>query len=131
MITLLFLSKNSHTSIDMLAGALLWCKIHDWFFHNSVHFLRIASHIGAYFKVVFLIDRTTLWQEFMMHCDIAIEENSGHNLQIWPNLTRVFRSSLLDASIGMIGLWFQCHSYTPIIRPLSKSGSSLNVVNIS
>ena len=54
----------------------------------------------------FLIDRTTLWQEFMMHHGIAIEEN----LHIWPNL------ALLDAFIRMIGLWFQCHSHTPMSR---------------
>ena len=28
------------------------------------------------FKVVFLINRTTLWQEFIMHLAIAIEENA-------------------------------------------------------
>ena len=33
------------------------------------------------FNVVFLIDHTTLWQEFMMHHAIAIEENTE---QIWP-----------------------------------------------
>ena len=42
MITVLFLAKNSRTSIDVWAGALSCCKIHDWFFHNSVRFWRIA-----------------------------------------------------------------------------------------
>ena len=46
------------------------------------------------FKVVFLIDRTTLWQEFMMHHAIAIEENSEKNLYIWQNLMCFFRSWL-------------------------------------
>ena len=43
MITVLFLAKNSGTSIDAWAGALAWCKIYDWFFHNSMRFWRIAS----------------------------------------------------------------------------------------
>ena len=34
------------------------------------------------FKVVFLIDRTTLWQDFMMQHAIAIEEGSEQNLHI-------------------------------------------------
>ena len=43
--------------------------------------------------------------------------------------------ALLDAAIGIIGLWFQWHSHTPMIRlqlwPFrSKSESLLNVVNI-
>ena len=33
-------------------------------------------------KVVFLIDRTTLWQEFMIHHAIVIDENSEQNLHI-------------------------------------------------
>ena len=33
------------------------------------------------FKVVCLIDRTTLWQEFMMHLAITIEENGEENLR--------------------------------------------------
>ena len=42
----------------------------------------------------------------------------------------------LDASIGMIGLWFQCHSNenidsSPVMTSLSKSGLLLNDVNIS
>ena len=38
-----------------------------------------SAHIS---KLVFLIDRTTLWQEFVMHHTIAIEENSEQNLYI-------------------------------------------------
>ena len=43
MITVLFLAKNSRTSNNMGAGALSWCKIHDWFYQNSVRFWRISS----------------------------------------------------------------------------------------
>ena len=38
MITVLFLTKNSSTSIDVLAGSLPWSKIHDWYFHFFVRF---------------------------------------------------------------------------------------------
>ena len=43
IISVLLVAKDSRTSIDVWAGALSWCKIHDWFFHNSVHFWRNAS----------------------------------------------------------------------------------------
>ena len=56
------------------------------------------------FKVVFVIDRTALWQEFMMYHTITIEENSEQNLYIWLNLTLFSVLALLNASIGMIGL---------------------------
>ena len=56
--------------------------------HNSVRFWRIASRHN--FKLVFLIFRTTLWQELMMHHAIVIEQNSEQNLHIWPNLTWSF-----------------------------------------
>ena len=38
MIMVLFLAKNSRTSIDVWAGALTYRKIYDWFFHNSMRF---------------------------------------------------------------------------------------------
>ena len=43
------------------------------------------------FKIVFPIDRTTLWQVFMMHQVIAIEENSEQNLHIWYRQQLMFR----------------------------------------
>ena len=43
-------------------------------------------------QVILLIDRSTLWQEFMMHHAPAIEENCKQNLHIRPNLARFFRS---------------------------------------
>ena len=43
---------------------------------------------------------------------VAIEEN----FHIWPNLTTVFRSWLIwTLPLGSFGVWFQCHSHTPII----------------
>ena len=39
-----FMVKTSRTSIDVWVGALSWCKIHDWFSHNSKCFWRIYSH---------------------------------------------------------------------------------------
>ena len=88
----LFITKNSRTSIDVWAGALSWCKIHDWFLHNSV---RLRSSV--------LIDRTTLWQEFLIHENITLHLNE----LVVPFSDLAF----LDASIGMIGLWFQCISH--------------------
>ena len=56
------------------------------------------------FKVVFLKDRTTLWRDFMMNHAIAIKENSGQNLHIWPKLTCFFRSWLFwMLPLGLLG----------------------------
>lgn len=33
----------------------------------------------------FLMDRMTLWTEFMMHNAVAVEENSEQNFHIWPD----------------------------------------------
>ena len=44
------------------------------------------------FKVVFFTERTTMWEEFMIHRAIASEENSEQNLHIWLNLTCFCRS---------------------------------------
>ena len=93
MITVLFLVQNLSKSIDIWAGALSWCIIHDWFFHNSRQFLTDCFAQSAHnFIVVVLINRTTLWHEFIMHNAIAIEENSEQNLHIWMNFTWFFRS---------------------------------------
>ena len=66
------------------------------------------------YKVVFHIDSTTLWQEFMMHHVIAYEENSEHKLHIWPYLICFFRSWLIRTL--SLDDWFQCHSHTPMIH---------------
>ena len=66
------------------------------------------------FKVVFLIDRMTLWQKFMMHHAIAIEENSEQNLHIWPNLTCFFRSWLFwTLPLGWLGFGFNAIAIQP------------------
>ena len=97
--------KNSLTSIDMCAGALSWCKIHDWFPQFYAFLTNSFAQVAHNFKVVFLIDCTTCLQ-FMMNHAITIEENSKQNLHIGLG------------SSGMSGLWFQCHSHTPMIRHL-------------
>ena len=51
----------------------------------------------------------------MMNHAIAIEENKTSHLTELDVLFSVL--SLLDASIGMIEVWFQWHSHTPMIRP--------------
>ena len=58
------------------------------------------------FKTVCLIDRTTLWQKFMMHHTIALEENSEQNLHIWPNLTWFFRFCFWMLPLGWLGCGF-------------------------
>ena len=64
-----------------------------------------------------------------MHQAIAIVENSEQKPSHLTELYLLFSVlALLDASIGMIGLWFQCHDSSPVTTFLSKSGSSLNVV---
>ena len=45
-----------------------------------------------YFKVILLINRTTLWKELLMHYAMIIKENIEQNLDIWQNLTCFFRS---------------------------------------
>ena len=86
------------------------------------------AELAHNFKVVFLIDRTTLWQEFMMHQAIAIKENSGQNLHIRPNLTSFFRSCLFwTLALGWLDFAFAT-SYDPFEQ---SWGSSLNVVSIS
>ena len=51
-------------------------------------FAQIAHNL----QVIFLIDRSTLWQQLMMHRAPEIEENCKQNLHIRPNLARFFRS---------------------------------------
>ena len=88
------------------------------------------------FKVIFLIDHTTLCQEFIMHHAIAIEENSEQNLYIWPNLMWFSRSWLFwKLLLRWLGFGFNVilvhtHDSLPVMNFLSNSGSSLNVANI-
>ena len=104
-----------------------WCVImlqNPWLvFPQFCAFLTNCLAQSAHtFKVVFLFDRTTLWQEFMMHHAIAIEENSEQNLHIWPNLICFFRSWLFFTLL--LG-------WSSVMIFLCKSELSLNVVNIS
>ena len=65
-----FVFGQKWKSIDLRAGALSLCKIHDWLFHNSICFLRNASLLSA-----------RSWY-------------TTSNFHIWPNLTCFFRSWL-------------------------------------
>ena len=103
-----------------------WCVI---MVYNSLlvfpqfcaYLTNCLSQSAHNFQVVFLIDRTTLWQEFMMQHGIANEEKSKTTFTI-DRTWRIFSVlALLDASIGVNGLWFQCHGHTPTIcRQLSS-----------
>ena len=71
MIKILFLAKNSQASM-----CVSWCFImvhNPWLaFPQFFAFLTNCFMQSAHnFKVVFIIDRTTLWQEFVMHHAIA------------------------------------------------------------
>ena len=50
------------------------------------------AQIAHTLQVMFLIDRSTLWRELMIHHAPAIEENCKQNLHIRANLARFFRS---------------------------------------
>ncbi|KAG8251670.1 hypothetical protein J6590_074930 [Homalodisca vitripennis] len=52
-------------------------------------------------QVIFLIHRSTLWQELMMHHAPAIEENCKQNFHIRPNLACFFRS-------WFVRVWLAC-----------------------
>ena len=97
----------SGTSSDVWAGALSWLQNSLLVFPQFCAFLTLFLTIGVYFKVVFLIDCMTLWQEFMIHHAIAIEENCEQNPYIWPNLTCFFQPWLFwTLALGWLGFIF-------------------------
>ena len=121
IITVLFSAKNSRTSIDVWAVAKSWCKFHDWVLQNSksmIGFCTIACVANELlrqsvhnFKVIFLNERTTLWQEF--HCNRRKQwVKPSHYTELEVPFSIL---ALLDAFIGMIRLWLQCHSHTLMI----------------
>ena len=69
-----------------------------------------------------------------MHHAIALEENNEQNLHIWSNLTWFFQSWLIwTLPLAWFGFGFDVkaiHSWF-VMTFLSKSESSLNVINIS
>ena len=90
MITGLFLAKHSRTIIDLWAGPKSIIGFSTILCVSDEMRLQSAHN----FKVVFLIDRTTLWQELIVLLAITIEENSKQNRHIWLNLRSFFRSRL-------------------------------------
>ena len=76
-IAVLSLAKNSCTSVDVLSWYVIMLQNLWLIFPQFCAFLMNSFAQSAHnFKVVFIIDRTTLWQELMMHHVIANEENS-------------------------------------------------------
>ena len=71
MITYLFLTKNSRilSIYELVENPCLAFSQFSAFLTNC---LALSVHN---FKIVFLIDRMTLYQEFMIYNAIAIEEN--------------------------------------------------------
>ena len=68
-----------------------------------------STHI---FKVVLLINRTTLWQEYTLQSKKTMSKTFA-----FDELDVLFLVlALLGSSIRVIVLWLQCHSHTPMIR---------------
>ena len=70
----------------------------------------------------------------MIHHAIAIEGNTEQNLQIWLNLICSFRSWLFwTLTLRCLGYSFNVITIHPwfVTSSSSKSGSSLNIINIS
>ena len=80
-----------NTEVEAWLRFCFWLETHGqagaWLLHTflTYYFAQSAHNL----KVVFLIDRTILWREFMMHHVNAIEENNKQNLHIWSNLRSV------------------------------------------
>ena len=90
-----FSQKLMHKHQCVRAGALSFCKIRDWDFHNSVHFRRIASRnwrltSRQYSLLTVRPCGKNLW------CTMPLQSKKSvrQNLHIWPNLTLFFRSWL-------------------------------------
>ena len=119
MITVLPLAKNSHTIINhQLTRCVIMVQNPLLVFPQFYAFLTNCFSQSAHnFKVAFLIDRTTLWQEFIMHhahCNRKKQWAKPLHLTELEELFSIL--AFLNAFIGMIGLWFQCHSCTSMIR---------------
>ena len=99
-----------------------WCVLimqNPWLgFPQFCAFLTNCLAQSAHnFKVVFLIDRTTLWPEFMLHHANANEENSEKNLHILPKLKGFFRSWFFwMLPLGWHGFGFNVIAIHPVIR---------------
>ena len=103
-----------------------WCVImvqNPWLvFTQFCAFLTNSFAQSAHnFQIIFRIDRTTLWQKFIMHHAIAIEENSEQNLHIWRNLMCFFRPWLFwTLALGWLGFSFNVigiHPWFVAIHP--------------
>ena len=107
MITILFLAKNSRTSIDMCAGVLSWCKIHDWFLPQFCLFLMNCFAQSAHnFKVPYwpynLVARIPLQSIETVSKTFAFNQN-------WRALFSFGSSTKIigfDFNVIAIHLWF-------------------------
>ena len=114
---IMVLAKNSHTnrcvSWCIILVQNLWLVFPQFYALLTICFAQWAHN----FKLVFLIDCTTLWQKFMMHQAIAIEENFTFT-QLDMHFSVL---ALLDASIGIIGLFFNVRDSSPLTSFWRKS----------
>ena len=99
-----------------------WCVCivqNPWFiFPQFYAFLTNCFAKSAHsFKVVFLIDRMTLWQDDSWWTTPLQSKKTVSKIFTFDRTWSAFSVlALLDASIGMILLWFQYHSHTHMIR---------------
>ena len=104
-----------------------------WYFEHFCAFLTNCFAQSAHnFKVVFLIHRTTLWQEFMMQSKKTVSKTFTFN-RTWRafiDLGFSVRFHWDDWALVSMSLPYTYDSQ-PVLTFLSKSWSSLNVVNIS
>ena len=114
MITLLFFSKT-HIQASMCDRCVIMLQnlllIFSQFCVFLVNYFVKSAHN---FKAVFLINYTTLWQEFIMHNAIVVDKNSEQNSHVWPNLKSFFRSWLLyPFPLGWLSFGFNVRGIHP------------------
>lgn len=108
----------------------IWWLVHG----NSFFFFFFAENsltrmdAVCFWWILFVMDHTTLLQEFMMPHAIAIEENTEQILYIWP--WRPFFQSLFFwmFPLGWLNFGLTLMILTPFLK---KSGSSLLTFNNS
>ena len=106
---------HKHRCVSWCANMMqnLWLVVPQFY-----AFLTNCFALSAYnFKVVLFIDPTTLWQEFIMAwCHCIQREQWAKPLHLCELDVLFSVLAPLYTTIGRMGLWFQCHSHTPMIR---------------
>lgn len=101
MITLLYSAKQSLTSKYEWAGALSWCRMMNFFPHNSGHFFVLLHANGAYYSLFTVRLRTP----------DALRHANGRNQ--WAKPWQLIELGVLFFGLGSPG---HCHNHIPMIR---------------